>query len=162
MCPPLGEVWKLGETLRESFTRKDLEGAKQIMNRFRAKGYYLFFAKTSLDELKRDSNKINEILNKYLAERKGLAFLGWITICPGNDGHDINLLRELYFSKVGDFMLQKNNGVCIGVSHFWTKPFQERTSLQKPDDDSLYILAVHSKYYKDRYEWLENQKVKAS
>ena len=161
MCPPLGEVWKLGEALRESFTRKDLKGARQVMNRFRAKGYYLFFAKTTLCKLKEDRNKLDEILNKYLAERKGLAFLGWITISPGNDGHDINSLRELYFGKVGDFMLKKNNGICLGVSHFWSKPFQERTGLQKPDDDNLYILAVHSECYEDRFEWLKNQEVGA-
>jgi len=157
MCPPLGEVWKLGETLRESFTRQDLEGAEQIMNGFRAQGYYLFFAKTSLGELKRDRLKINEILNNYLAERKGLAFLGWMTICPGNDGHDLNLLRELYLIKVSDFMVQKNNGVCIGASHFWTRPFEERTGLQKPEDDNLYLLVVHSESYEDRQEWLKNQ-----
>ena len=35
MCPPLGEVWDLGEALRKAFIRQNLKGAERIMDRFR-------------------------------------------------------------------------------------------------------------------------------
>ena len=160
MCTPRGEVHQLSETLRVSLTKKDLEATQKIIKDFEEKGYYLFFQQTSLREIRTNDDKITEIMKQYQKEKQGYAYLGWMTICPGVDGTDSVPHRALYINKISNYMLENVSGLCIGNAYFWTNYFHEKTGLEKPIDENVYILVVHSRIFKDQTDWLQDQTLK--